>query len=261
MKKFICLMLTFALSFSLASCSTQKVQEEIKTVIPTTTLIPPKIEMVEHSEEFKDENGRVVYTVNVSIPQITDNATELIKNYINEMSLDIFNEACKNAESNIKNAASFMDSGNRDTPWSKDITVDITHSDGRYLSLLISENFSMLGGSVEPTLRTACYDLLNGVPCTLYDFVVEPTLPEDAVRIIVDDLLCDEISRLMFNGEPLTQEQIDIAHEAFDDRNFYLFDGGIGFCISKSAFDQSLSGSLKINCRWNDIDYILRMPE
>ena len=40
---------------------------------PTTTLPVPEIEQSTHSEKFRDENGRVVYTVDVVVPHLWRN--------------------------------------------------------------------------------------------------------------------------------------------------------------------------------------------
>lgn len=263
MKRFISLFLIFALCLSFASCSAKKDSpDSAESGTEITTLPPPPvIDSAEHSKEFKDENGRVVYTVDVKIPQITEYERENFANYINKLSLEIFNEACEKAESNLESAARFMDARNTDTPWARKIDFEVSLSSERYLSIIIKEYFSTLGEEVEPSLKTLTFDVVNGVPCTLYDFALEVFTPEEVNRIIVDNYICDDVSEFFFGGQELNDEVRQIVHDIFDPESFYLTSDGIGFYLSKYAINPLLTGAFTCEYTWSEIAEILKMPE
>lgn len=262
MKRFISIFLIAALCLSFASCSAREKPDSTETVTDVTTTLPaPVIDSAEHSKEFRDENGRVVYTVDVIIPQITEYESDGFMNYINKLSLEIFDEACEKAESNIENAAKFMDSRGSSTPWSKKIDFDVSFSNGRYLSLIIKEYFSTLGEEVEPSLKSSTFDVVNGVPCTLFDFAREVFSPEEVTRIIVDNYICKDVSFLFFGGQELTEEKKQLVHDIFDSESFYLTSDGIGFYLSRYAIDPSLTGVFTCHYTWSEIAEVLKMPK
>ncbi|MBQ2842544.1 MAG: hypothetical protein IJE72_05865 [Clostridia bacterium] len=263
MKRFICIFMIFALCFSFASCSlNDKAPDSTETSAEVTTTLPaPVIASSEHSKEFKDENGRVVYTVDVVIPQITDFESEAIKDYINEYSLEIFNEACEKAESNFENAARFMDSRGSNTPWSRKIDFEVSFSNGRYLSFIIKEYFSMHGDETEPSLKSSTFDVVNGVPCTLFDFGLDVFSANEVMQIIADNYLAPNVSSLFYGGSELTEEQKQLVRDTFDSENFYLTSDGISFYMSKYIFDPMLTGFFTCNFTWSEIAEVLKMPE
>jgi hypothetical protein len=159
MKKFISVILILAALLTFASCKGKGDDET-----GTTTYAVPVIEESTHSKEFKDKSGRVVFTVDVVIPKIVDDCDPKVAEYINGVALDIFNEACEFAQSNLEYAS--KDS----TPWTKTITFETTLLDNRYACFLINDVFSVNGDI--PILSTLCFDIRKGAPCTLLDFAV-----------------------------------------------------------------------------------------
>ncbi len=261
MKKIISIFMIFILCFSFAACTAKDKTPSAEPTETTaeTTLPPPVIDKIQHSKEFKDENGRVVFTVEVVLPEVIENATESFMEYINGESETYFNEACEYAEKNLENAALFMDSNNSDKPWSKKIDFDITYSSGSYLCLLIKDYFSMLGGENEPALRTDCYDILNERPCSLFDFKLEENSRERTTEIIVESLICPRISAEIFGGEELTEEQKKLIHEIYSPSDFYLTADGIGFYLSRYAVDTNLTGTFTCEYKWNEVAFVLKM--
>ena len=154
-----------------------------------------------------------------------------------------------------------MDSQKSDIPWSKKIDFEVTLSSERYLCYLIKDYFSMLGGEVEPSLKTACFDIKNGVPCTLYDFAVEGVTHENLRRSVVNDLLCPEVSSFFFNGQELTDEQRNLVFEIFNAENFYLTESGIGFYLDSYIINPRNTSVFKVNFDWNEVGFILKLPK
>lgn len=264
MKQFICIFMTFAICFSLASCSLSdditetRVNEETSV---TTTLPVPVIEQSTHSEKFTDANGRVVYTVDVIVPHLEEFENEVLRDNVNSLSLEIFNEACEKAQSNIENAASFMDSKGSDTPWARKIDFEVSFSNGRYLSFIIKEYFSMLGGENEPSFTSATYDVITGHPCYLTDFAREVFSAEEVKRIIVDNHLCPKVSSKFYNNMELTEEDRQLVYDVFDFENYYLTPDGIDFYMSNYVFNPALTGNFICSFTRADIAEVLVIPE
>lgn len=261
MKKFICLLLVLAIGLSLASCSLKDELTETTAAIETTTLPVPVIESSTHKKEFKDENGRTVYTVDVVVPHLEEFDNDVLKSQINILSLDIFEEACEKAESNIVNAAKFMDSRSSETPWSRKIDFEISFSDGRYISFIIRDYFSTLGGETEPSLSSATFNVLDGSPCYLTAFASEDISKDELSEKIVEKLLCPAVSSFFRNNLPLTEEDKQLVHDSFYPENFYLTSDGIGFYISSYVFEPSSSGEFTVHFTWDEVNGILSIPE
>lgn len=266
MKRFFSILLISALVFSLAACSVEEKNEETtqpQTVaVETTTLTVPVIESSTHSKQFKDENGRVVYTVDVIVPQLDEFENESLKAQVNTLSTEIFNDACEKAEPNIANAAKFMDDRNSDIPWAKKIDFEVSFSDGRYLSFVIKEYFSTLGEETQPSLRGATFDVLDSSMLYLSDFVydADSSLEENANKI-ADKLLSPRVSEYFYNNRELTDEEKQLVRDAFFYENFYLTSDGIGFFMSKYIFDPMLTGSFACHFTWEQVSGILKLPE
>ncbi len=263
MKRYISIILIPALCLSFAACSVKNKDKtdlpDISTEAPTTSLSKPDLDVAEFSKEFTDENGRVVYTVKAKLPKITGNLSEKITEYLNGISYGLFEDACESAESNIKNAAAFMDTQNSQTPWSKVIDYDINLSDGRYFSFTVKDYFSMFGSSeVEPTLTGYVFDIVKGEPCALQDFLYENHSYDNVKQILVDEFICDDVSTVLFNDAPLTDEQRDIVHGVFDAGNFYLTDTGIGFYFSKNSINPNHFGTFVTHYTWGDVAVVLK---
>lgn len=263
MKRFICVFLISALCLSFASCSVKnEVTDTTETSTAVTTTLPvPVIDSSTHSKEFKDDSGKVVYTVEVVVPHLEEFENELLKGWVNGLSQDIFNEACDKAESNIENAAKFMESRNSSTPWSRKIDFEVSFSNGRFLSFIIKEYFSMFGEETEPSLKSATFDVIKEMPCSLFDFSREVFSEEEVISIIADKYLSAYVSNVFFNSQELNDEQRQLVYDAFDYESFYLTSDGIGFYMSRYIFDPTQTGVFTCHYTWSEIAEVLMMPE
>ena len=266
MKRYISLVLIFLLCFSLGACSVKNNPAGTDNTVPTeeaTTSLPkPDIENAEYSKEFTDANGRVVYTVKAQLPNFSGNIPEHVLSYLNGIVYGIFNNACETAESNIENAASFMDAQQLETPWSRSFDYDINFSDGRYLSFTVKDYFTMYGSTnLQPDMTGYTFDIIKGLPCTLLDFSYENYSYDNVRQILIDEFICDDISTVFYNDAPLTDEQRSVVHEVVDTANFYLTDTGIGFYFSKNAINPGHFGTFVAHFTWDEVAVVLRMPK
>lgn len=261
MKRFISLMLAFMLLFSLAACSSDEIQPETtETEKEVETTLPlPVFDSYKESKEFKDENGRVVYTVAANIPRIIKNTDEAFAEYVNNYFLGIFNDACEFAEKNISNAAAFMDSNSSSSPWSKRIDFEVKFSDGSYVSFIINEYFSMLGEEVEPSVKSVTFDISNGEPLTLLDLAHEDYSIADVEKLVEEKFILPKIVFYFFNGSKPNEEQYQLVHDAFNAENFYLTDDGISFYISEYIINPQRSGTFICDFSWEDVEPFLKM--
>lgn len=265
MKRYICLVLILSLCLSLASCSVKKDSSELNASLATeevsTSLPKPDFDTAEFSKEFMDENGRVVYTVKAKLPKFSGNIPENINTYLNGFVYGIFEDACETAESNIANAASFMDAQHLENPWARSFDYDINFCDGKYLSFTVKDYFTMYNSeNLEPDMHGYTFDIIKGVPCTLLDFSYENYSFENVAQILVDEFICDDVSNVFYNGAPLTDEQREIVHSVVNPENFYLTDTGIGFYFSKSSINPSHYGTFISNYTWDEVAVVLKMP-
>ncbi|MBQ2974780.1 MAG: DUF3298 domain-containing protein [Clostridia bacterium] len=265
MKRYISFFMILSLCFSFAACSVKDDSSEVSHQPPqtvTTTVPKPIIEAAEHSRDFTDENGRVVYTLKAFLPQITGNAAENTASYINKFSYGLFEEACEFALSNIENAANFMDSQGNGKPWSRMLDFDISYSDGRFLSIVVKDYFSMFGSEeIEPTLTGYTFDIISGMPCTILDFTYENYSINEIERVVEEDFLFETVSDYFFNGTPLTDEQKQTVRDVFDTSNFYLIENGIMFYFSGYEISPMHHGTFTVDYTWDEIALILKMPK
>ena len=261
MKCFISLALALVLLFSLAACSSDEIQTETTETQKTveTTLHQLVFDSQKEAKEFKDENGRVVYTVEANIPKIKKNADEAFAEYVNNYFLLIFSDACEFAEKNTSNAASFMDSNSSDTPWSKKIDFEVKFSDSRYVSFVINEYFSMLGEEVEPSVKSVTFDISKGEPLTLPDFAHEDYSLGDIEKLIEEKFLLPKVVFYFFNGSEPNEEQHQLVRDAFNAENFYLTDNGISFYCSEYIINPQRSGTFICDFSWEDVAPVLKI--
>ena len=95
MKRVLSITLIIAVLFSFASCrNINELYKETTTVPPTTTAAPPVVKEKKHTKEFKDENGRTVYVVDVVLPEISENIEQRMIDYVNPVTNKFFEDAC-----------------------------------------------------------------------------------------------------------------------------------------------------------------------
>ncbi len=260
MKKAVSILLILALMFSFAACGKKVNSDNLTTT--ETTVPPPVIEKQIHSKEFKNGEGKTVITVDVEVPQITGNCDESVMKYINKLSLEMFDDACDFAESNIENAENFMASSGSVSPWSKKITFETTYADSRYVCFLMKEYFSIGGDAGEPVWSSRCFDIKREQVCTILDFMTDTDDPASGYEIFLNDILIPAV-RKDFND---TATAIDeTAYERFDQifssESFYLTEKGFVFYTPKNRLNSSLSGTYSHEFSWREVKFCISMPE
>ena len=246
MKKVLSIFLILAVLFSLASCSGKGDSE-------TTTYDVPVIEETSYSKEFKDENGKVVFTVDVTLPRIIDKCDPKVADYVNVKALELFNNACKFAESNIESASK------NTKPWSKTITFETTLLDDHYACFLVNDVFSLNGDT--PILSTLCFDIRSGAPCTLADFAINPDDPSSCFDFFLTDTLAKVLPKKFHVSAYITDDVLARLDEIVSPSNFYLTEKGMGFYFDKSLVDDYLSGNYKITFTWEELLGNFAIPE
>lgn len=265
MKRYISIFLIISLCFSFASCSVKEETPDITAAATTqeaTTSEPPPLTVTEeYSRDFTDENGRVVYTVRALLPKITGNTEESVAEDINRSVYGIFEDACETAESNVENAAAFMDANNSETPWARSFEYEINLCTDKYFSITVNEYFTMFGSSeIEPIKTGYTFNVVRGRRCALGDFTYENYLHEGVKRVIVDEFIGKDVAKVYFDGAELTEEQRATVYDAVDTENFYLTDSGIGFYFSENAIDFRSFGTFVTHYTWQEIAVILKRP-
>lgn len=262
MKRIFSVALVIAVLFSLASCrNINELQNE--TSAPTTTAAPPVIKEKKQSREFKDENGRTVYVVDVSLPEISENLEQYIIDYINGVTDKFFEDACVQAEKNIPSAAEFMDTQNSDKPWKRTISFETTYVSGYFVSFLIKESLSYYGSSNnDPSVYSKCFMIRDGSPLNAAYFTDEPDAPETAASYITD--LFKERAKTDFYEDGFELSETKLA--AFDDAvsldNFYLTENGMAFFVSRGAIDPyEPSGIYTAEFTWDELAGLFNRPE
>lgn len=248
MKRILSIFLIAVSLLSFASCKGKTDDEN-----QTTTYAVPVIEESTYSKEFKDESGRVVFTVDVTVPQIIDKCDPKVKDYINAEALEIFNDACEFAQSNLEYAAKNTE------PWSKTITLETTLLDNHYACFLVNDVFSINGDT--PTLSTLCFDIRKGTPCTIVDFAVNPDDPESCFEFFLTDTLAKVLPRRFHNPSYITEDVLARLDEIVDPSNFYLTEKGMGFYFDKSLVDERLIGNYKTTFTWTELTGNFAIPE
>ena len=263
MKKFLCIILALATILTFASCtklpdSTQEMGE------PITTAKPPKVKEITKNAEIKDASGRVVFTVEVTYPEISKNAEPSVIDYVNRVTAEIFEKACEFAENNKNNAAASMDSSGTDVPWTKKIKFESTYLSGRYVCFLIGEVFSSSGNadSFEPTLSTLCFDIVKGLPCDVMYFAADSGMDFYAMRDTVTDLVRERALYDFYpNGVGLANKQLEMFPDYFDVENFYITEEGMGFHMERYNLDSTLTGSYRCVIPWSELEGLFIHPE
>lgn len=252
MKRLISLILVFSMLFALASCSklnTVEITYESETT--TTTLPPPDVKKSKHHKKFKDEKGRVVFTVDVVLPELSQNGEQRILDYINGVTTEVFEEACKFAENNIKNASNHIDRGGK--PWSTEITFEPTYLSGRFVCFIIKNSFSVDGDHSNPTYSTKCFDVEKGKPCTPLYFAIDPANELEALDHIIGIIQERTPYEFYPEGGAFSPQQVELLRSEFRPENFYITENGMGFYYVRYTFDPSMDGMYQIELSWEEL--------
>lgn len=261
MKHILSILLIFALLFSFAACRNIADLEK-PTETTTTTIAPPVIEEIKKTKEFKDENGRVVYVVDVILPEISENCDENVREYINTVINQAFESACEGAEKNINAAASFMDKSDSKEPWTEKITFETTYLTNRFVCFLTEYSLSYYGDAeVEPVCDTFCFDLQEGEVCDTMYFAAAPDTEEDIAEYIGDYLYRNPPADFYDGIMGLTASQHEALKTVVDIENFYITENGIGFYFDKFLIDANESGVYRFEIPWHEITQFFIAPQ
>ncbi len=264
MKRILSIALIFALLFSLAACrNIDELKKETTTAVPTTTAAPPVVNEKKQVKEFKDDNGRTVYVVDVVLPEISENLEQSVIDYVNGVTNKFFEDACVQAEKNIASAAEFMDANNSDKPWKKTISFESTYISGYFVSFLISESMSYYGSSDnDPSVYAKCFHVQEGNPLNAAYFTDNPDVPEIALGYIADLLRSKAKNGFYEDGLELNETKLATFDEAVSVENFYLTENGMAFYVSRGAIDPyENSGIYKAEFTWDELSGLFNKPE
>jgi len=253
MKKFASIFLILALLFSLGACSVKQNGTETNTI--------PVVKEESYSKQYKDESGKVIFTVDVVLPQILENCQENAKKQINSLSLKLYEDACKFAESNLENAANYMASVKSDIPWSKKITFETTYANSRYICFIIKDAFSLTDAEPYPEWSTLCYDMQKDIVCTLETLATDPESPDMCKSILISDHIIPYIKADFSPAEYVTEEYLEALPKILKNTHFYITDSGMGFYISKGNIDTRLSGTYAMEFPWSEISYLYTLEQ
>lgn len=250
----------------MASCTNiedwEKQKAEQSAAQTETTAEPPVVKENKQSKKFKDENGKTVYVVEVVLPEITENCEQHVADFINKVTNDIFEEACTDAEMNVKSASNFMSSSGSKTPWSCEIDFETTYLSSRYVCFLIKEKISYFGvENTEPSYETRCFNVQTGEQCTVWDFAADPTLEEEITAFITDYMR----EKAPYDFHPdyagLNQQQAAKIDEAFDINLFYITEEGMGFYFERRLVDSAFPGVYRRVIPWAELMNYFVSPE
>lgn len=264
MKRILSIAFILAILFSFTACrNIDELKKETTTAVPTTTAAPPVVKEKKQTKEFKDKNGRTVYVVDVVLPEISKNVEKSMVDYINSVTNGFFEDACVQAEKNIKSAAEFMDSSKSDKPWRKTISFEATYVSGYYVSFLIRESLSYYGsGNNDPSVYAKSFSIREGNPLNAAYFTDNPDVPEIALGNIAD--LLRSRAKNDFYEEAFEFDELKLA--AFDTAvsldDFYLTENGIAFFVSRSAIDPyENTGIYTAEFTWDELSGLFNKPE
>ncbi len=262
MKRFLCLLTAFALILTFASC-TKLGENNGETENLTTTAKAPEVKDVTKTAEIKDDNGRVVFTVEVTYPEFSKNAEKSTLEYVNRVAAETFTDACKFAESNKDNAAAFMNSFGSANPWSKKITFESSYLSGRYVCFFVKEVFSAGASTVsEPSVSAQCFDIVKGVPCDIMYFFADPEQDFVETKRKVAELVSQKaLYDFNPNGVGLANLQMEKLPKIFDLNCFFIANDGMGFYLDRNLLDSTQSGSYTCVIPWAELEGIFVHPE
>ena len=253
MKRFISLLLIFAVLFSFAACSGK--DDGI-----TTTAPPPVIEESTHAKEFKDASGKTVIKVEVVLPQIIENCEEEVRNYINGEAMKIFKNACDFAQRNLENASDFMANQNSTSPWTKRITFEATHLSSRYACFIVKDALSYSESENLPVWSTKCFDIKTGAECKLSDFSTYYDNPNLGFDYFINDVLATALMSKFPFPQFLNEDVYSRLTEFVYPENFYMTDNGLGIYFDQRDLDPFLSGTYKTEFTWDEIAGYYELP-
>ncbi len=263
MKRVLSMALIFAVLFSFASCrNINELYKETTTAVPTTTAAPPVVKEKKQTKEFKDENGRTVFVVDVVLPEISENIEQRMIDYVNSVTNKFFEDACVQAEKNIDSASKFMDKNNSDKPWKRTITFEATRVSGYFVCFLIKESLSYFGSSDNtPSVYTRCFQIQEEEPINAAYFTDSPDDPETALGYIADLLKSRAKTGFYIEGIELNETELAAFDDAVSLDKFYLTDNGMVFYVDKGAIDPYATTEIyEEEFSWDELEGMFNKP-
>ena len=274
MKRLTSILLIFVLIFALASCGKienweehqaekQSVTEASQTTKKAgTTAKPPVVKKDKKSKKFKDENGKTVYVVEVTLPEITKNCDEDVAEFINSVTNKIFDEECEAAEMNVPSASSYMKNSGSKTPWSSKLDFETTYLSGRYVCFIIKKTISYFGiESTVPQYETKCFNVQSGEVCSVWDFACDPSLEEEITGFLADYMTKHAPKDFYPEYSGIAQSYVANIKQIFDPNMFYLTDEGIGFYFERSLVVPDTPGVYQRVIPWEELGGYFVHPE
>jgi hypothetical protein len=242
MKKFISLILVAVILCAGFSACSVKDSPTVNDETEKTEIVPPVVKENHSVEKIKAADGKVSYVLDITLPEITDNLPENIAEHINLFIELIREEALRNAEANAEYAREYMIEHDTKTPWQRTITFETVYASDKYLSVEITDHFTMLGGQTTPTVYAKLFKLEDGNVLSLNDLakVDEAELKDALVSLIIREA----DSKYYPDGKKLNDKQKQAIAESFDPYKFCYTPHGITLYLNKLVVDHSYSGTL-----------------
>ncbi|MBR2868935.1 MAG: hypothetical protein IKB88_07750 [Clostridia bacterium] len=222
MKKITAVILALVLSLTmLAGCKPDESKAPEKT--------PTSIKITESVKEFKNADGKVVYKVNYSVPELTADFCEAhvadaINRYITEFYLDT---AFSFAENNVKNIRP-------DEKEAREINVthEIKYFSDNVMSVVFSTAYSKSGSIVE----ARNFNLKDGSVISIEQYFL---LAKSEVREkLIAQLQADAKTGLL--DTELTEDQLKVIETKFDPYNFWFDSLTVNFLYNKTDINPGL---------------------
>ena len=163
------------------------------------------------------------------------------------------------AKNNIKNAAEFMDSQSSDQPWSTKLTYELKYMDESIVSFLCNIYFSYFGPDTLVPSHTAvgvCVDMKTGEILNLLSFAGDE---KDSARQQLIEIVQKKSVTGFYAGNTLTEEQLQLIADTFDESNFWYKDGVFSYFFDRATIAQNESGYYVCEMRPSDYSGILSL--
>ncbi len=264
MKRILSIALIFAVLFSFASCrNIDELNKETTTAAPSILAPPPVVKEKKQTKEFRDENGRTVFVVDVVLPEISENIEQRMIDYVNSVTNKFFEDACVQAEKNVESAAEFMDKNNSDKPWKRTISFDATRVSGYFVCFVIKESLSYFGSSNNtPSVYTKCFQVREEEPVNALYFAENQDDPAAALGYIADLLRGRAKTGFYVENYELSESKLAAFDDAVSLDGFYLTDNGIAFYVDRGAIDPNETSEIYAEeFTWDELAGMFNKPE
>ncbi len=232
MKKTVCIFFCIAFIISLCSCS--GIQKLPDNLTKTQSGSDITVTATKKYQEFKDETGKVVYIVDMELPQLESKSNSYSAEIINASLISIFEEYCEAARSNIENASDFMASRSSDKPWCLKLRCDESDARENVTSFLFRMGFSMYGSDsvALSSYKSIVFGTKTGEIKNLLSFCVEE---ESVSREKLIAKIVEKAKREFYTDGSISDEQLELIASTFDPQNFWCKDGKILYYVDRGT--------------------------